>query len=485
MTDEELESAELKLWKESLETSISSFIGVISDVIHVFILVRFLDQTSIGVFFLAYGFLYLFAQIPRGIGIAVRKRASEINTGRSKYLWIGFIIIIPSLIILYSVFGLLLPLLNQYSIVTIPLSVFTALLFASTGFGTLEFSRYYMAGCSKPGLAETLRTGIAKTSMPIITVIALYHNPTVEFALYAVFISYFITSIIIFIIAPHKLVNPTKEDIVDVLHYSKWSLSTSILNDFYRRWDTILLGFLVGSASLSYYDSSLRIAFLATTFAIGISKTSNVKMSGMMEKDRRINSVAKKTITASTFLIFPLLLITIFNGEYVLDVLFGSNYTDGNIYLILISVVQLFQAYRVQFESVFNSSDKPGVTTQASLFSVGFNVLTAPVLVFMFGGLGVLYSTILSEFVRLTVYQIQVKKLLNEYLIPKGALKQFLSFGIVGILILLTRELLGFEGGILLIISGFLGIPVFYIIQYVLSSEVREVVTEYRNESAS
>lgn len=482
MSDKRLESLEIKLWTESLKTSVSSFFGVLSDVIHVFILVRFLDQSSLGVFFLSYGFLYLFAQIPRGIGIAVRKRASEINQSRSKYLWIGLIIITPALILVYSAFGILLPILNQYSIVQIPFSVFIALLFASTGFGTLEFSRYYMAGCSEPGLAETLRTGIAKTSMPIITVLALYHSPTIESALYAVFISYFVTSIIIFLMTPNELVKPTKEDIFDILQYSKWSLSTSILNDFYRRWDTILLGVLVGSVTLSYYDSSLRIAFLATTFAIGISKTSNVKMSGMVETGVSISSTVKKTVVASTFLIFPLLLITLFNAQYILEVLFGSDYSGGGVYLVLISIVQLFQTYRVQFESVFNSSDMPNVTTQASLLSVIFNVITAPVLVIAFGGLGVLYSTIISESVRLTVYQIQLNELLGEYILPRGALIQFLSFGLSVGLLLIVDELFISTDLNMLITSVILGVPILYISQYALSNEVREIIQEYMNE---
>lgn len=86
MGDEELASANINIWKETLDTSISSFFGVLSDIIHVAILVRYLTQEQMGVFFISYAFLYLFAQIPRGFGIAIRKRASEINTHRSKYL---------------------------------------------------------------------------------------------------------------------------------------------------------------------------------------------------------------------------------------------------------------------------------------------------------------------------------------------------------------------------------------------------------------
>lgn len=477
--DSELESSNINIWAESLEASVFSFFGVLSDVVHVAILIRFLDQSDVGVFFLSYAFLYLFAQIPRGIGIAVRKRSSEINSRRSKYLYIGFIIITPCLLIVYLVFATFLPFLNTYSSVEISAGTSIALFFASTGFATLEFSRYYMAGCSDPGLAEKLRTLIAKTSMPIITLGVMLVQPTVENALYAVFFSYFTTSIVIFALTPHEIVSPNKEDILDVIQYAKWSLLTSILNDFYRRWDTVVLGVMVGATSLSYYDSSLRIAFLSTTFAIGISKTSNVKMSGMIEMGEDIKDIAGKTVVACTFLVYPLLILAVFSGEYMLNTLFGEGYTGAMPFLILMIVVQLFQTYRVQFESVFNSSDKPKITTRASLISVIFNVLTAPILVFYFGGLGVIYSTMLSEIIRMLIYQYQVRYLIGEFILPRGAMLQVACFVLCCVLIS-TIDLVADVSGLSMLLSCvFIGFPIFYLTQYFVSSETRTIVSEY------
>lgn len=481
MAENELESANINIWRESLTTSVSSFFGVLSDVLHVMILVRFLSQGQVGVFFISYAFLYLFAQIPRGFGIAIRKRASEINTGRSKYLWTGFLLIIPILLVLYVGLWVGQPLLNEYSSVTLSRTVLVALFFATTGFSTLEFARYYMAGCGNPGRAETIRTSIAKTTMPILTVIFLSINSTVEFALFAVFIAYFSTSIIMFWFSPHTILLPDTETILDVLQYSKWSVSTSILNDFYHRWDTILLGVMVGSVAVSYYDSSVRIAFLATTFAVGVSKTSNVKMSGMNELKQDITTIAGKTIEVSTILIFPLLLLTTFNAEYLLSILFGAEYTGAKWYLILLVIVQVFQAYRMQFESIFNSTDTPRNTTKTSLLAVFFNVITAPILVMQFGGYGVLYSTILSEVIRVITYEIQVKQLLNEFIIPKGAVTQYVSVGCVAIVLYGLKQV-GLSRPFFFIISLVLSLGGFYIIQYILSPQTQAIVTEYRQE---
>lgn len=476
----ELKSANINMWRESLNTSISSFFGVVSDIVHVFILVRLLSQDQVGIFFISYAFLYLFAQIPRGIGIAIRKRASEVNTGQSKYLWTGFILILPLLAVLFLGLWLFQPILNTYSYITLSDTVLVGLFLATTGFSTLEFARFYMAGCGEPGRAEKLRTLLAKTSMPIITVLLVSTVSTVAFALYSVFIAYFMSSILIFLLTPHKLVLPNKETLIDIIGFSKWSVATSLLNDFYHRWDTLLLGFLVGSVAVGYYDSSVRIAFLATTFAVGVSKTSNVKMSGMREIDKDITNIASKTIEVSTFLIFPLLLISLFNAEYMLSVLFTPEYTGAKIYLILLVIIQIFQAYRMQFESICNSTDNPNTTTKISLIVALINVATAPFLVLQFGGYGVLYSTLLSEIARMILYQISIKNILHTYIIPKGV---FIQYGTIFILsgLLYSIHTLRLSDLQFFIVSCLISTIGFYSLQYYFSEETREIVKEYQS----
>lgn len=479
---DELKSTKIDMWHESLGTSIPSFFGVLSDVAHVFILVRFLSQEQVGLFFICYAFLYLFSQIARGFGIAIRKRTSEINNGQSEYLWSGFLLIIPTLFVIFIVFWLSQPILAEFVSIIIPRSVLVAFYLATLGFSVLEFSRYYVAGCGKPALAEKLRTGIAKTSMPILTVIFLYYGTTVTNALYAVFVAYFGTAIIIFGFSNHELILPNKSTIINIITFSKWSLSTSILNDFYHRFDTILLGALVGTVAVSNYDASFRIAFLSTTFAVGISKTSNVKMSGMVELERDISKIASQTIVASSVLILPLLLISLFNAEYLLQVAFGPDYTGAKWYLILLVVVQLFQGYRLQFESIFNSYDTPSYTTRTSLYSVVVNVITAPFLVVYFGGLGVLYSTIIAEVVRVVSYESQIKSVMGDYLIPKSALLQYVLFGVLYGALELLHMGFNISDRVSLILSVFVATVIFYGLQYALLGDVRDIVAAYIEE---
>lgn len=106
------------------------------------------------------------------------------------------------------------------------------------------------------------------------------------------------------------------------------------------------------------------------------------------------------------------------------------------------------------------------------------NIITAPFLVIYFGGLGVIYSTILSEFVRFAIYEIQLNKLFGTYIIPNGLLIQYLSFGIISILLYII-QLIKFSDITFFIISFIFSTIGFYMVQYVLSDETKDIIDEY------
>lgn len=482
MPSSDLKSAKLNLWKESIDSTLSMIFSVSLDILHISILVRLLTQEDVGIFFFTYALVYLFIQVTSGYGKAIRKRASEQNTGRSEYLWSGIIVTIPTLAFIFIIFLFFQPIINSYSSVYLSNMTVFSMYMAVIGYGILEISRYYLAGCNRPGFAEKIRATVAKISMITVTLISLWFYPTVEVALLSVAITYGLTGLFLLWVSPHQFTYLKREKILEILRFSKWSLPTSILNDFYHRWDTIVLGFMVGSISLGYYESSLRIAFLSAVLGVGLSKSANVKISGLNETGKEILPLSRRLIISSTFLVMPMLLIIIFNSEYILSTIYGVEYKGAKWYLIGVTVTQIFQCYRMQFESIFNGMNKPKQTTKTSGVSVFINILTAPILVILFGGLGVIYSTILSELIRIVLYQVQIKNIFDTFITPKGTISQLIIFAIIYFSIKIISDIFILSNLNLLIISSFISIVGFYSLQYILSEETRLIVNEYKKE---
>jgi len=165
-----------------------------------------------------------------------------------------------------------------------------------------------------------------------------------------------------------------------------------------------------------------------------------------------------------------------------LYIAYGSDYIHAKWYLVGITVTQLFQCYRMQFESIFNGIDKPKHTTKTSAISVVVNMITAPFLVILFGGLGVIYSTILAEIFRITVYQNQIKNIFGRIILPRGVMTQIVIFFGLYIIITIFSSIVSLSSFNQLIFSSFISIVGFYSLQYIFSEETRIIVSEYKSE---
>lgn len=478
----DLETSKIPIWREAIDAAGSSAIGFLLSLIYTILIVRVLPQTEVGIFFFYLAIVFLITQITKGVGAAIRKRVSSVddNRERSAYLWVGFILIIPIVSILVIGLYIVSQVFGTYLPFQITASEILATLFATIGVSTMQIGRFQLSGSGKPGRAERYRVFIGKLGMVLITGLVFFY-PTAEFVLISRGIGYGLSGVIMLYLAPNQLVSPTKEKFIEILNFAKWSIPTNVLNDFYHRWDTILLGVMVGAVSISYYDSSVRLATVGFPLMAGISAAANVKLSGLYESNKNVNRVFRKLLVASNFCTYPVLLVFFFSGDLVLKWTFGAKYTPATALLFLLAVQQVFQSFRLQFEALFNSFDIPKKTTKTSLLSVIINVITAPLLVLRFGMLGVIYSTLIAEVTRIIVYEYQAYNETNTLFVNRTIIIQPLLIIGIAIIIKILTVIIHIPEFSLFIISS-LGIVVFYVSLYYLSPETRKIMTEARKQ---
>lgn len=478
----DLETSKINVWKESLDAASSSAIGFVLSLLYTILLVRVLPQTEVGLFFFYLAIVFLVIQITKGVGASVRKRVSSIddNEERAEYLWVSILLIVP----LISILLISLYIVSQVFSASIPLDItktgILAVLFASLGTSVMELGRFHLSGSGEPGRAERYRVLVGKVSVVLLTGLVIFY-PRAELVLVLRGIGYAISGILMLYLAPHTFVSPTKEKVIEILRFSKWSIPTHLLNDFYHRWDTILLGLMVGTVSISYYDSSVRLATIGFPLMLGISSAANVKLSGLYESDKDVKPVFEKLLVASTFCAYPALIVFFFSGEFLLELTYGADYVPAAMMLFLIAVQQVFQSFRFQFEALFNSFDIPKETTKTSGLSVLLNVITAPFLVLQFGALGVIYSTLLAEVLRLSLYEYQAYKKTNKVFINKAIILQPLILIFLGVLIQGLCIVLTFTSLQLFIVT-LSSVPLFYGLLYYLSPQTKQIFLEARKQ---
>ena len=429
-----LKSAQLNLWRESIQASISNYFSFIIDILILILLNNYLSIEAVGSYFLILSIVYVMSDFFKGISTAIKKKVSEKPIGeKSSFYWAGIFILL--LLLGLVAIGLVISHIiiihyTGYDITQFDLLVLYILFF---GICIKTLSIDYVSACGLPGKAEVYRMIFSKlgTLILIYVVFNLYHA-SYQGALIGYSIAHIISFVIIFIATP-KIKLPNINTFKQIYDFAKWSIPNHLLNDIYHRYDTLLLGIMVGLASVSYYDTSVRVAAVGFGIAYGLSRSSIIIFSGRDTEGFPIKKLFDKTIGASSFIMIPSLIFFIIYGTEFLTMLFGTEYDGAYWFLIGISIQMIMQNYRLQFESLFGGINKPKITTVASFYTIGINIIIAPIFIIIMGGIGVVVSSVISEFLRIAIFQKYTYEKFGEYSIPKMALIQYPISIFVGI----------------------------------------------------
>lgn len=210
-----------------------------------------------------------------------------------------------------------------------------------------KYSCMYLSSCGNPGLSSKIKNYVGKLSQSIFLFLFLSLSATINMALLSYGFGLFLSTIFLLYYSKLYITYPKYKHILSILKFSKWSIPNSIANDFYQRFDTIILSIMVGSIAVGYYDSSVRISTFGFAFAYGLSTTSNIKISGMFENNENIIPIIEDIISTSALFVYPTLIIAILHSEYILNILFGAEYIAASGYLIAIITYQILQACEV------------------------------------------------------------------------------------------------------------------------------------------
>jgi len=395
-----LNSAQISLVRESFLAGISNIGGSTAAIIQTLVLAFFLSVSEVGEFFIYLAIVFLISQLVKGVGLAVRKRASSTDTKQSKYLYSGIVfsilILVPILII-----GLIVSqYANPYVEFTITFSAVIATAFATLTKSSNSLFQNYLSGVGQPGLSESIRNYVIKGGQSVFLFVGLSIQPTVSVAIFSYGITALFGSALYLYFAPREFIQPTKEVLLELVEFAKWSIPNSLLNDLYLRIDTLALGVFVTSTAAGWYDVSVRVALFSFVLSSGVSKTVAVKFSGMYESGLEFTDELRWSLRLGTVLIYPAILLMFIYGQEILVFMYDSSYAGAYWYVIGILAYLILQCYRIISESVFNALDTPNKITFASVAAVVVNLLTVYPLIVYFGGLGVIYSTIFSEVFR-------------------------------------------------------------------------------------
>jgi len=479
--NDKLSTAKINLWNESFITSISTIIGFFISIITVIVITRFLSMNDVGFYFFYLALIYLGIQIPKGIGTALKKRVSSTDDEIEwkKYLTISILLTFFTLIIM-SILSLSLFYIDKYIAINITILGILSVNFTMYCYSVLKISMNYLSGIGEPGKSSEIKNYVGNGLKILFISIGLYIYPTYYVALTMYGFAYLIAGIICLYVSidSKKIEKPELSYIKEIYVFAKWSIPNTFLNDIYNRLDTILLGIFIGALSVSYYDVSQRLGYLASFIGVGVSNASNIKISGMYESNIDVTDITSKSISASTLFAYPFLIIIILYSEFIIGFVFGSSYIGAKYFLIGLVMQQVIKCYSMTHESILNALDVPKKIILPSITALISNIITAIPLIFYFGGIGVVISTFLSEIFRVIYLQYNLKSELNDLTIHKSIFTQAGVFITLLTIFYIINSVITINSIITVSMISIVIILLFYFIMYMLSSLFREIIND-------
>lgn len=162
--------------------------------------------------------------------------------------------------------------------------------------------------------------------------------------------------------------------------------------------DTIFVGLMLGSESTASYGVAVKLSALMQFGLISLNmivapKYAKLYKIGDMASFQRLISYSSAIMTFVAIVSFLFLMIF---GDYLIDVFFGSAYSDSFYILVVLSVGLLVSATCGSVGFILTMTGNERVVQNVTLLSVLFNISLNPVFIYFFGVYGAAIVTAAS-----------------------------------------------------------------------------------------
>ena len=400
-------SAEINFWRQMASVSASKLLNALGVILLITVLNTAFSIEEIGVFFFFYVSVNFLSKFVGGVGEAIRKRVSAKEGKNPEYLAVGtiFAIVFQTVVsvLILSVYVLVpeqfLPDPLQAG-VNVILSAITLLFAQSVG----KLMLNYNSGMGYPGRSEWFGRALPGVLFLVLAVFFTFYNSSLSVILLAGTASYSLSAVIMYLSTrPKLLVLPNWEHVRSVFDFGKWSILQMISNNIYNSADVLLLGILVTSTTVGFYESSNSLAGLLYVIPYGFYSVGNVMISGLDAEGRRedIVSVLQESLRASSIVPVMSFFMFVGFGDFILEMIFGGEYSLAYWYLVGLALIKVLSSYRKPIQGLNYGTDSPEIQFYANVYAMAANFTTVLPLIWYFGGLGVVISTVLAAVVRL------------------------------------------------------------------------------------
>ncbi len=216
--------------------------------------------------------------------------------------------------------------------------------------------------------------------------------------IYAMIISTVLEVILSFVyFKPTPRWNFEKEKTLKVINRGKWITGAGIFNYLFQNLDDIVVGRVMGTASLGIYQQAYKISTLPVS-EVGevFNKVTFPIYVNLKDDTKRLRQAFLKTLLIITLFVIPFGLVVFYFPIQIINFVLGANWISAAPVLQLLAVYGVLKAISNSFFSLFLGVNKQELVTYITLVSTICLIAILYPLIKIFGLLGAGYATIIA-----------------------------------------------------------------------------------------
>lgn len=208
-----------------------------------------------------------------------------------------------------------------------------------------------------------------------------------------------------------------KEKTMEVINRGKWITGAGIANYLFQNIDDIVVGRVMGTASLGIYQQAYKISTLPVSEVGEVFNKVTFPIYVNLKNDRfRLRNAFLKTLIIICMLVIPFGYIVFKFPVEIIRFVLGETWISAAPVLQILAIYGMLKAISNSFFSLFLGIDKQEVVTYITLFSTVCLVAILYPLVKIFGILGAGYATIIATLLTIPILVLYYVKYFRVHL---------------------------------------------------------------------
>lgn len=213
-------------------------------------------------------------------------------------------------------------------------------------------------------------------------------------------------------VRPHL---PRRAALQSIFDFARYSIPQYIVGNTYERFDVLLLGYLMTTTQVGYYEVAARITlpaiFLATVASGGLM--ARISSHHSKENSEAATTDLRNTIAFSSIVAIPILFGSLSIGEALVVTFAGADFAPAAPFLIGLALIRVIKTQSAPIGEAIMGLDRPRLVLRISSIMLAINIVTGIFLTIRLGGIGVVIATLIAEILGYTLLVVTARSLIS------------------------------------------------------------------------